>query len=135
MLNRSSSPQGESSAPVLLAMAIVLAVACAFFLGLYWLMQPTAVPNPGMAAYHPPRGTRVEPLGQDEWKRAEPTVLSSSFASDYDRPPEVAPPVALFPVIRRPVVVRKPPKPQPHRYENPVAAYAQRGGGGFWRED
>jgi hypothetical protein len=136
MLSRSSSPQGESYAPILLAMTIVFAVACALFLALYWLMQPTSVPNPGIAAFHPPRGTRVEPLGLDEWERAESSVLRSSFASDYERPLEVAPPVAQPPVIRKQVVVRKPPKSQPNRYENPGNAYAQqRVGGGFWRED
>src|SRR5262249_40894218 len=41
------------------AAGIVLAAYAGFFLVLYWLMQPSATANPGLAAYRPPPKTIV----------------------------------------------------------------------------
>jgi hypothetical protein len=41
------------------AVGIVLAAYVGFFLGLYWVMQPTVTANPGLAGYRPPPKTVV----------------------------------------------------------------------------
>src|SRR6266511_3487422 len=41
------------------AIGIVLAGYAGFFFVLYWLMQPSITPNPGLAAYRPPPKTIV----------------------------------------------------------------------------
>jgi hypothetical protein len=44
-----------------LASLTSLAFVAAPVAALFWLMQPTVRPNPGVAAYEPPLGTRLEP--------------------------------------------------------------------------
>jgi hypothetical protein len=45
-------------------LGLVLAGAACIFLPLYSLTQPTVYPNPGLAAYTPPPGTRLIPLSR-----------------------------------------------------------------------
>jgi hypothetical protein len=47
--------------PMLWGAVVIFTGAVLFSLLLYWLMKPTAYPNPGMAAYHPPPGTALLP--------------------------------------------------------------------------
>jgi len=49
------------SLPILNALAVTLGLTAALFLLLYWLMRPKVFENPGLAAYQPPAGTRLEP--------------------------------------------------------------------------
>src|SRR5262245_10479177 len=51
--------QRHEDYPLAAAVGIVLAGYVAFFVGLYWLMQPTVSANPGLAAYQPPPKTVV----------------------------------------------------------------------------
>src|SRR5262245_29035297 len=53
------STQRHEDYPLAAAVGIVLAGYVAFFVGLYWLMQPTVSANPGLAAYQPPPKTVV----------------------------------------------------------------------------
>jgi len=55
---------------------------------LFWLMQPAARTNPGVTAYSPPPGARVEPIAHTVESRDPPAELSSAtnFARDYTRP-------------------------------------------------
>jgi hypothetical protein len=56
------SPADEWAAPVFWALVTILAGAAGVFLLLYSLGQPKINPNPGLAAYTPPPGTRLLPL-------------------------------------------------------------------------
>jgi hypothetical protein len=55
---------------------------------LFWLMQPATRANPGVSAYIPPPGARVEPISHMAKSRDPPSELSSAtnFARDYTRP-------------------------------------------------
>jgi hypothetical protein len=52
----------EWGVPMLAVFGTILAGAACFFLLTYYLFQPTLSPNPGLAAYTPPPGTRLVPL-------------------------------------------------------------------------
>lgn len=58
-----TSPFASSSRyadyPLAAVAAILVGTCASFFLALYWLMQPTVSPNPGLAAYRPPPKTIV----------------------------------------------------------------------------
>jgi hypothetical protein len=56
------SPSDEWEVPVFCFLGVFLAGAAGFFLVLYSLAQPTRYPNPGVAAYVGPPGTRLVPL-------------------------------------------------------------------------
>jgi hypothetical protein len=71
-------------------LSLMCGVTVSLFLLLYWLMQPKVLENPGMAAYHPPPGTRLVPLPRksDAPELANlPENSRSSFAEAYT-PPE-----------------------------------------------
>jgi uncharacterized iron-regulated membrane protein len=55
---------------------------------LFWLMQPAARANPGVSAYNPPPGTRVEPIAHRVESSDQPRELSSAtnFTREYARP-------------------------------------------------
>jgi hypothetical protein len=55
---------------------------------LLWLMQPTTFANPGVSAYNPPPGTRVEPIAHGLGTSGPPREFSiaTNFAQDYARP-------------------------------------------------
>jgi len=87
------SPQrklaGVMATPILfLASLASLTLTTTPLLFLFWLMQPATRANPGMTAYIPPPGARVEPIAHTAESRDPPTELSSAtnFARDYTRP-------------------------------------------------
>src|SRR5215468_4425300 len=53
-----STPRHEDY-PLAAAVGLVVAAYLGFFVGLFWLMQPTVTANPGLAAYQPPPKTIV----------------------------------------------------------------------------
>ncbi len=53
---------GNADAPLFWSLSAILAGGAVLFLLLYWLCQPTIHPNPGIAAYVAPAGTRLVPL-------------------------------------------------------------------------
>jgi hypothetical protein len=55
----------DGSVSVLYALGPILAGAAILFLVLYDLLQPRVLPNPGLAAFVPPVGTRSIPLPRD----------------------------------------------------------------------
>jgi len=99
---------------------------------LFWLMQPATRANPGVSAYIPPPGTRVEPIAHMMKSRDPATEFSSAtnFAQDYTRPEliedaqlhesKVSPKHAARPVNRKQsrIVYRR-------KYEESARAYAQ----------
>jgi uncharacterized iron-regulated membrane protein len=52
---------------------------------LFWLMQPVTRANPGVSAYIPPPGARIDPIAHTVESREPPTEMSSgtNFARDY----------------------------------------------------
>jgi hypothetical protein len=75
--------------PILfLASLASLTLTASPLLFLFWLMQPATRVNPGVSAYTPPPGARVEPIPHTVESREPPSELSSAtnFAQDYTRP-------------------------------------------------
>jgi len=77
-----------------LASLTSLAFVSAPLVGLFWLMQPTVRPNPGIAAYELPAGTRLEPpvrtmASVDIAQTENRPSLAFNFARAYPQP-EVA---------------------------------------------
>src|SRR6266567_7500973 len=56
------SPAGDWDVPLFCFLNAILAGAACLFYVLYSLGQPAINPNPGLAAYVPPAGTRLVPL-------------------------------------------------------------------------
>jgi hypothetical protein len=55
----------DGSLSTLGALTLMCGLTAALFLLLYWLMQPKALENPGMASYRPPPATRLEPVPRE----------------------------------------------------------------------
>ena len=55
---------------------------------LFWLMQPATRANPGVSAYNPPPGTRMEPIDHRVESNDQPREFPSTtnFAREYARP-------------------------------------------------
>jgi hypothetical protein len=114
-------------------------MAAAFFLALYWFMQPRVISNPGMAAHFAPAATRIEPLlrKMDAPELAE--VLESSpqvaFALDNSHQTKAEKPnrEVQAPVRKRPrTVVRREQQQPAYGYaQQPGYGYAQQGNGGY----
>jgi hypothetical protein len=69
------------------AIGIVLAGYAGFFFVLYWLMQPSITPNPGLAAYRPPPKTIVH-YADSPWVPPAPSEALPIRAADPE--PEIA---------------------------------------------
>jgi len=87
----------NDSLPVLNAVIVTLGLTAALFVLLYWLMQPKVLENPGLAAYHPPAGTRLEPLPRASdapqlaelpAEKAAPVVAQQSPSPEALEPPK-----------------------------------------------
>jgi hypothetical protein len=88
--SRSWSRRFVATLPLFLASVAFAAVPGMPILLLFWLMRPTALPNPGMSAYIAPSATRLEPLPRrtDLLESGEPSdlILLSNPARNYGRP-------------------------------------------------
>ena len=62
MVKQLKSQSTEAVLPLFLILSAILAVVGCFSLLLFYFSQPTIYPNPGLAAYAPPPGTRLLPL-------------------------------------------------------------------------
>lgn len=71
-----------------------LAGAAVLFLVLYRLLQPSVIPNPGLAAFVPPVGTRPVPLPRDgnAFDLAYPPSPSNAFAEASESKPDLPAP-------------------------------------------
>jgi len=78
---RRSTPQNEDY-HLAAAIGLVLAAYVGFFLGLYWLMQPTVSANPGLAGYRPPPRTVVSPADAPWGPPAPPEALPMRAAAE-----------------------------------------------------
>jgi hypothetical protein len=85
-MSRSSErdPDGVAGA-IAMHLCLYCAVAGCFALVLYYLMQPTRLPNPGMAAYKPPPGALAAQtvslrFGTEPIKAAEPETTGAAPA-------------------------------------------------------
>jgi len=93
-MSRSSErdPDGVAGA-LAMHLCFYCAVAACFALVLYYLMQPTRLPNPGMAAYKPPLGalaaqTVLLRFGTEPIKAAEPEPETTGAAPALAAKPE-----------------------------------------------
>ena len=74
--------------PILfLATLALLTLTTTPLLLLFWLMQPATRVNPGVSAYIPPSGARLEPMAHTVGSRDPPAEFSSgtNFAQDFTR--------------------------------------------------
>src|SRR5262245_3934520 len=78
------------------AAGIVLAAYAGFFFVLYWLMQPSATANPGLAAYRPPPKTVVR-YADSPWVPPPPSEVLPIRAEA-----EPAPQIAKSSVVEEP---------------------------------
>lgn len=119
--------------PLLGYLSAAAGLAGVFFLGLYWLLQPSVIPNPGMAAHFAPPATRIEPRPRkmDAPELAEEQAGSHAVALAQDSSTKMAEKPARearAPVRKRPrTVVRR-------EYQAPVYGFAQEGNGGYRQE-
>jgi hypothetical protein len=99
---------------------------------LFWLMQPATRANPGVSAYIPPPGARVEPIAHAVESREPPSEFSSAtnFARDYT-PPELIEDAQLHEIKVTPKHETRPANRKQSRvgyrrkYEQSARAYAQ----------
>jgi hypothetical protein len=101
----------DGSLSTLGALSLMCAATAALFLMLFWLMQPKILENPGMAAYHPPPGTRLVPVPRKSDAPELASLPESSGPSFAEAPIPAEPPKPAKPAVReRPkkVVAAKP---------------------------
>ena len=55
-------PANEIAQPILWTVTAITMVIGCFWFFVFYLSQPTIYPNPGLAAYTPPAGTRLVPI-------------------------------------------------------------------------
>jgi cell wall-associated NlpC family hydrolase len=101
----------DSSLSTLGALGLMCGATAALFLMLYWLMQPKVLGNPGLAAYHPPPGTRLVPIPR---KSDAPELASLPESSGTS--------FAEAPVLPIPAEPTKPAKPAARERSKKVAA-------------
>ena len=120
-------PANEIAQPILWTVTAITMVIGCFWFFVFYLSQPTIYPNPGLAAYSPPAGTRLvpPPRESDAPDLAEVPENSSSpltaMAQDQLRQKEV----------KAVPQVRKHPHTTPREAEQPIVGYAQQWPGGF----
>jgi hypothetical protein len=133
-MRKSSLPaRGDCDVALLWGLGAATVVAGCFGLLFMVLMQPDKYPNPGLAAYTPPPGTRLLPLPRKsdapELAELPPTQVPSPLnALAQARPPEVE----LKREPERPTRKRARPAPRPR--EQREADYARPQWNG-WRND
>jgi hypothetical protein len=115
MGDNSRPAKGDYDVALLWGLGAASATAACFGLLLMFLMQPAEYPNPGLAAYTPPPGTRLLPLPRKsdapELAELPPAQEPSPLnALAQARPPDVE--VKHAP--ERPVRKRSRPAPRPH---------------------
>jgi hypothetical protein len=114
--------------PVFGAVSLALAMVIVVFGTLYWLMQPTVNPDPGMAAYHPPPGTILEPAprkadGKELTAVAEPAPeITASVPATLDLPKEDMAKGKRAPGIKKGQATIR---PRPRNERKPIYSYAQ----------
>jgi hypothetical protein len=100
----------------------ILAIFAGFAFGFYWLMQPTIVPNYGLAAYQPPPKTVVHYANSPWVPPAPPQELPKITASE----PAIESSVAEEPKkeIKKQEVRRIPQRARPTREQpNPFGGF------------
>jgi hypothetical protein len=66
------------------ALIIILGLVSLFAVGGYWLMKPTVLKNPGVAAYHPPSTAKVLDASS-EAKRVAAEAVAAAAADKENR--------------------------------------------------
>ena len=108
MAKIAQNPSLSSDLPLLGHLLVLLAVLAAFGIGLAWLLKPTVIANPALAAYAPPPATVLippEPKAQSPELAAREPAGWASLAQAYDAAPEPPKPEEHPPVRKRPRAV------------------------------
>jgi hypothetical protein len=118
MVKPLKSQINESVLPVFLILSAILAAVGCFSLLLFCFSKPTIYPNPGLAAYAPPPGTRLLPLPR------------KSDAPELANLPDEAPsPLAAFAQAQKnemsETAARKRPRVAIHETDHATSDYAQ----------
>jgi len=105
--------------------------SAAIFLPLYMVLQPTVVPNQGLAAYRAPPGTRVEPLPPPPQSNLQHLTASFALAPERAKDGGREKVAEVKPKPQKPEARARPRKQrvqQRRQYQDPWSAYAQQGG-------
>jgi len=127
MVKPLKSQINESVLPVFLILSAILAVVGCFSLLLFYFSEPTTYPNPGLAAYVPPPGTRLVPLP----RKSDAPELGNL-------PDEPSSPLAAFAQAQTnemsEIPARKRPRVAIHETDHATSDYAQQwnSGHGDW---
>jgi hypothetical protein len=129
----------EPSLPLMIATTVVVGLVVSVFALLYWVMQPRALENPGMAAYHPPAGTRLEPLPRKfdapELAELPPAAVAPVLAETQPSPAAVQAPKreAHARAKKQPTArARRETPPPPNSYAQQSSPDPRRFGGWSW---
>jgi hypothetical protein len=122
----------EHALPLLWTVTAITAIVGCFWFFLFYLSQPTIYPNPGLAAYMPPPGTRVLPLPRE----SDAPVLA-------DLPTEPPSPLAAMAQaqvsqkqMKDAPPARKHPRTVPRENEQRITGYAEQWYGyGNWESN
>jgi hypothetical protein len=101
----------DSGLSALGVLGLMCGTTAALFLVLFWLMQPKVLENPGMAAYHPPPGTRLVPVPRKSDAPELASLPEGSGTSFAEAPVAPEPPKPAKPQARersKKVVAAKP---------------------------
>jgi hypothetical protein len=115
--------------PVFGAVTLALAIAIAVFGTLYWVMQPTVHPNRGLAAYHAPPGTILEPSPRKAAAQELSGVaeLGSEMTASAALTPESSKEEAPKSIARSVTQKRRAIRHRPKSERTPTYSYAQEG--------
>jgi hypothetical protein len=121
--------EADGTGSIAICLLVFVSVAALGALSGYWLMQPRVIPNPGLAAYKPPPGTRLipPPRKMDAPELVELPALLADVPAAKLEPPQKTTPKATV-VNPKAVARRSKPKAQPVDDVRSAFAYS-----GPWR--
>ena len=123
MASRSRYPDSGLTVALAIYLGIYVGAAGCFAAGLHWLMQPSVLPNAGLAAYKPPPNTIVTYRGSPSaWT---PPTLPEPTVAVAEPGPEVAvsPVAAPKKEAKKQQAAPRPRRPRPER-PDPMREYA-----------
>jgi hypothetical protein len=122
MGRRSSHPSSGLAGAAAITLGLYVGVGGCFAAGLYWLLQPRVIANPGLAAYKPPPKTMVTYAGSPgAWTPPPPTVVAATTDGDVVEITAAAPKTEA--AKRQAVASPRARRPRPQR-RDPMRDYA-----------
>lgn len=122
MGRRSSHPSSGLAGAAAITLGLYVGVGTCFAAGLYWLLQPRVIANPGLAAYKPPPKTVLTYAGSPgAWTPPPPAVVAATADADVVEITAAVPKTAAS--KRQAVASPRARRPSPQR-RDPMRDYA-----------